>query len=145
NRRARIEPNGDYVADQHLSESCRELRSEIADLIRVREKHQPRNRLADQCLYRRRIGIGGVVLQQHLLDGIYLCQFLGAGFGRERSRTDDRSLDGEPERTAELLRRGERFPRHAMPFTALLFENRQNAHMTRTSNFSFSTSFAAEV
>ena len=43
----------------------------------------------------------------------------------------------------ELLRGRERLERHAVPGAAPLLHYGKDAHMTRASNFSFSTNFAA--
>src|SRR4051794_33516166 len=44
----------------------------------------------------------------------------------------------------DLLPGGKCFPRHAVVSTAAMFQyHKDSAHITRTSNFSFSTSFAA--
>ena len=77
-----------------------------------------------------------------MLDRVDLIQLLRRQLARERIHAAaDHAADTLP---AQLLSGRERFPRHAVPSAAALFHDNQNAaHITRTSNFSFSTSLAA--
>ena len=73
----------------------------------------------------------------HLVE-LLVREFLGE---RIDSLPGDGGEDGLPEILRQLLSGGERLPRHAVPGAALLFHYDQYAaHMTRTSNLSFSTS-----
>ena len=57
---------------------------------------------------------------------------------------DDSGESGWPDAGGDLLPGGQRLPGHAVAGAAAMFQNDEDsAHMTRTSNLSFSTSFAA--
>src|SRR6185295_12125859 len=95
----------------------------------------------------RRVTVGSVILQEIVFDGMNLGELLGRGFRgcATDALTDHSGLDGQSQGLAELLSGGDGLRRHAVQFAALCFENDQDAHRTRASNFNFSTSLAAEV
>src|ERR1035441_142705 len=70
-----------------------------------------------------------------------------AGFAFPRQRLDALSqygrAGGSIEFPGQLLGGGQGFKRHAVPGAAALLHHCQDAHMTRASNLSFSTSLAA--
>ena len=127
-------------------ESSGELGSKVADLVRVRKEDIVRLRLADQLFERRGESIRGVVLQQRVLDRVNLVEFL-------RRQLSGKSVNALPQHSrrrglaelgSKLLPSGQRLERHAIPRPVALLRDYQNAaHMTRTSNLSFSTSLAA--
>src|SRR5947209_2230959 len=137
----------DHVTDQHLRKACRKLRGEVADLIRMWKQYQRRIHLANQRFNRTRVPIRRVIGELIVLHRVHFREFFRRRLGRQwtDSLPCDRRLDWNAQCGAELLCCRECLPRHAMPLATLLFENDQDAHMTRTSNFNFSTSFAAAV
>src|SRR5437867_12359605 len=75
-----------------------------------------------------------------MLDGINLFQLLGRELGGQRIEAlSQNSRRG----CAELLSGGQRLKGHAIPCARPLLEHCEDIHMTRASNRSFSTSFAA--
>src|SRR5580704_16367252 len=84
-----------------------------------------------------------------MLDSIDMVELLIRKFRRKAfdALSQHGGRDGLLQFARELLAGGQRLPRHAAPgrraLDRALFHDHQNAHMTRASNFSFSTSFAA--
>ena len=77
-----------------------------------------------------------------------MSSFRASEFGAQRieRRASDSGVNRLSEFGSELLAGGQGLPRHPVPDAAPLFENYQHAaHITRTSNLSFSTSWAATV
>ena len=142
NGRAGFHAKADGVADEHLPEASGEFGREVANLIGMRKKHQCGIDLANQLLKRRGVSVGRVSCEEIMLDGVDALQFLGGKFIGEPA---DRDGGGRTTQLrGQLLSGREGFPRHAIPSAAALLRDHQNtAHMTRTSNLSFSTSFAA--
>ena len=128
----------DHVADQHLAEARRQLRSVVANLVGVREDDIIRLSRPDQLLERVRKAVGRVHRQGRMLEHDNrargrLCRAPRA------ARRALRALTG----IAELRRPLPPPPTTCGAHTAGLFHHHQYAHMTRASNFSFSTSCAA--
>ena len=142
---AAIDAVRDHVAHQHTIERRRQFGREVAHLVGVREQHHIRFGLRDELLQRGGIAVRRVVFQQIVVDGVDFLQLLRRQFRRQCA--DPLPDDGRGYRlvqlACELLGGGQRLERHAIPGAAALFQDSQDAHRTRASNFSFSTSLAA--
>src|ERR1035441_5029729 len=137
----------DDIRDQDLAESRGEGRGEGADLVGVRKDNVSRRRLFYRLFKRVDVPVGGVLLEQRMLDAEYFAELFPAEFLGERpdafAQNYGRAVG------AELLRQhlacGERFLTDAVQaISVLMFDDDQDsAHSTLTSDCSLSTSCAA--
>src|ERR1039458_1483787 len=102
-------------------------------------------RLRQQLPERGGVGVRRVLLEEFVLHLVELgelfpCQFRCQDVG---ALPEHDRAGGGVELRGQLLGGGQSFKRHAVPHTAALLHYDQDAHMTRASNLSFSTSWAA--
>ena len=79
-----------------------------------------------------------------MLDGVDLIELISGQLLRQRVYTLPEHRR-RARQLADLLRRRQRLQRHLVPDAVALLRTPESAHMTRASNLSFSTSFAAAV
>ena len=137
---------GDHVAHRTRPSAVASFGSEIAHLVGMRKQHELGFACAINCRSAERIRIRRVVLQQVVLDRVDFSSCLRASSRGQR-------LDALPQTAAQAGGVEFRAPTAAPPpgsrttcgssCAAALFHDDQNAHKTRASNFSFSTSLAA--
>ena len=127
-----MDPMGDDVGDERPREPGGERRREIARLVGVRKKHQRRRRLADDGLERGRVAVGGVLGERRMLHGE---DFVHCRDGELlRHAVHVRSEDGDLDRPAGLLRRGDGLPAGAIEHALPLFRDDQNHQITLASS-----------
>ena len=136
----------DEICEEHLAEAGGEARREVAHLVGVRENDIAGLEFLDELFERRYVTVRSVIFEQRVLDAIALVELLACELTAERFEIT--ANDDGRQRLAgggcDLLSGSERFPRHAVIGAATMFEyDQDSAHITRTSNLSFSTSFAA--
>ena len=134
----------DHVADQHLAEAAGERRGVIAHLIGMRKDHLRGVLVLDELLQSEAKPVRGVRREQRMLDAQRLCQqAFDAASAASASvcapiTTAVMSCAGP---SCSAAARASQLERLILP--PRLFQNQKNAHSTRASVFSFSTSAAA--
>jgi hypothetical protein len=71
--------NAGDVADQDLIETRRQLRGEVAHLVGVREDDEGRFHMLDELGAGGGVAVGGVVVEQGVIDGIDVSRVLCRG------------------------------------------------------------------
>src|SRR5216683_2655696 len=138
--------DSNHVAHQNLAEPGSQRRGKVSHLIGVRQHHIGRIDLLHQLLQSDDVAIGRVVLQQGVLHREYPGQLLAPEFSTKpiNTRADHSRRAVHAKLRRQLLARCQSFEAHAVPRpTALLHQYENTVHITLTSNFSFSTIFAA--
>src|ERR1035438_253098 len=102
-------------------------------------------RLRQQLAKRRGVGVRRVLLEEFVVHQIKLGELFAGQLRRQGldALPEYDRAGGGVELRGQLLGSGQGFKRHAVPHTAALLHYDQDAHMTRASNRSFSTSWAA--
>src|SRR5206468_8018061 len=117
-----------------------------AYLIGVRQNDEAGFELLDELLNRQHVTVCCVVFQERVLNAIAFVQLLAGKLTAQR--LEFVACDGRcqwlPGSFCHLLPGAQCLPGHAVVRSAaMLQQNQDSAHITRTSNFNFSTSFAA--
>ena len=107
-----------HVGHERASEPGGERRREVARLIGVRQEHQRGRFLVDERRERRDVAVGRVLGERRRVDDDDL-RDVGGGELR-RGRVDARPEHRDPDRSAGLLRRGDRLPRGAIQLPVAL-------------------------
>ena len=135
-----------HVAHQHAAERRRQLGRKIANLIGVGKNRQERIRFCDELPQRRSYSRPACTARAARAPPRKRLSNCFAGqFARQRrdSLADIAASTGCPSSLPICCAAATVSQRHAVPGPVPLFGDHQDAHMTRASNFSFSTSLAA--
>ena len=131
------------VADQRSLKTGGQFRREIAGLVGVRKQHQIGLVLRIRAFERGGVAVGGVVLQQRVLDRINAVDLLVRRLSCARAPMPcpiSAASTFAPPSCCAAARASQDM---RCTRAAVVFEDREKLHRMRASNFNFSTSFAA--